>query len=226
MAAHADRRHTTGQGRAQIESAIERCRERAASMVALAGASAVAAVVEPAEAPFWERAAAIAAAAALATLLAAAGAGREADGRLDAMLIAAAGQPRGGALRRRAGRICSARHRRMVAARLDALVARADRAPNRECFQAGLVRLHRSRLGQIAMAMRGGAPVADSAVARVNRFLWDPGSPLVRRPDDDERFSAWLRQIEVELGLTRAAPAATPIPVSSRPWRRPTPSSP
>jgi hypothetical protein len=114
----------------------------------------------------------------------------------------------------------------MLAARLDALVARADRAPNRECFQAGLVRLHRSRLRRIALAMRSGVPVADSAVARVNRFLWDPGSPLVRRPDDDERFSAWLRQIEVELGLTCAAPAATPIPVSSRPWRRPTPSSP
>ena len=142
------------------------------------------------------------------------------------MLIAAAGHPRGGALRRRAERISSQRHRRLVARRLAALVARADRAPNRECFQAGLVRLHRSRLLEIARAVRDGEPAADSALARVNRFLWDPGSPLVRRPDDDERFSAWLRQIEVELGLTRAAPAPTPLPVSSRPCRRPTPSSP
>jgi hypothetical protein len=173
-----------------------------------------------------DRAAASAAAAAAATLLAAAGAGSEAEYGLDAMLIAAAGHPRGGALRRRAERISSQRHRRLVARRLAALVARADRAPNRECFQAGLVRLHRSRLLEIARAVRDGEPAADSALARVNRFLWDPGSPLVRRPDDDERFSAWLRQIEVELGLNRAAPTPTPVPVSSRPCRRPTPSSP
>src|SRR4249920_3535199 len=94
----------------------------------------------------WERAAAIAAAAAAATLLAAAGAGSEAERGLDSMLIAAAGQPRGGALRRRAERISAQGHRRMVARRLDALVERADRAPNRECFHAGLVRLHRWRM--------------------------------------------------------------------------------
>jgi hypothetical protein len=225
MAAHAGTRQSTAQRRAQLEGAIARRRERVASLVALAGASAVAALLEPALAPFWDRAAAIAAAAAAATLLAAAGAGSEAEYGLDAMLIAAAGHPRGGALRRRAERISSQRHRRLVARRLAALVARADRAPNRECFQAGLVRLHRSRLLEIARAVRDGEPAAASALARVNRFLWDPGSPLVRRPDDDERFSAWLRQIEVELGLTRAAPAPTPVPVSSRPCRRPTPSS-
>jgi hypothetical protein len=164
----------TGQRRARPDDAIGRGGERVASLIALPGASAVAAVLEPALAPFWERVAAIAAA---ATLLAAAGSGREAESGLDSMLIASAGQRRGGALRGRAERICSQRHRRLVARRLEALVARADRAPNRECF------------------------------------------------DDDERFSAWLRQIEVEFGLPRVAPATAPVPVSSRPCRRPTPSS-
>jgi len=226
MAAHTGRRQLSTKPPARLEDAIARRRDRMASLAALASASAVAAALEPAQAPFWERAAVIAAAAAVATLLAAAGGPSEVEAGLDAMLIASAGLPRGGALRRRAERISSQRHRRLVARRIEALVGRADRAPNRECFQAGLVRLHRSRLLLIARAVRAGQPVEESAVARVNRFLWDPGSPLVRRPGDDERFSAWLRQIEVELGLPRTAPAATPRPVSSRPWRRPTPSSP
>lgn len=167
----------------------------------------------------------LAASCAAVTLLAALAAGRKAEHGLGAMLIVAAGLAHGGALWRRAERISARRHRRRVARRLDALVDRADRAPNRECFEAGLVRLHRSRLRRIARAVRREAAVPAAAVARINRFLWDPGRPLVRRPGDDERFSAWLRQIEVDLGLTRAAHAATALPVSSRPCRRPTPSS-
>ncbi|MGZ4169718.1 MAG: hypothetical protein ACXVSA_23655, partial [Solirubrobacteraceae bacterium] len=54
MAAHADRRHPSPQRRAQLEDAIGRRRERLASLVALAGASAVAAVLEPSLAPFWD----------------------------------------------------------------------------------------------------------------------------------------------------------------------------
>jgi hypothetical protein len=225
MSTHADHRVTNGARHTQLEAAIGLRRERALALVVLAAASAVAAMLEPAQAPFWEWAGAIAAAAAAATLLAALGVGREAERGLDAMLIVTVGQPRRGALRRRADRISSRRHRRRVARRLDALVDRADRAPNRECFEAALVRLHRSRLRRIARAVRREPPVTAAAVARVNRFLWDPGSPLVRRPGDDERFSAWVRQIEADLELSRAAHAPTPVPVSSRPCRRPTPSS-
>ncbi|HEY2789205.1 MAG TPA: hypothetical protein VGI72_07085, partial [Gaiellales bacterium] len=48
MAAHADRCHPTGQRRARLDDAIGRRGERVASLIALAGASAVAAVLEPA----------------------------------------------------------------------------------------------------------------------------------------------------------------------------------
>lgn len=153
----------------------------------------------PPEALFWKLAAVIAALAAIATLLAALDARGQAHHELDAMLMEVTGEPRGGALRRRAERISSPGHRRAVARRLDALVDRADVVPNRECYHVGLVRLHRTRLRRIAERVRRDTPVPAWAVARLNRFLWDPASPLVRRPADPERFAVWLRQIEIDL---------------------------
>ena len=102
MNTHADPRVTNGRRHTRLEDAIGLRRERAPSLVVLTVWSAVAAMLEPAQAPFWEWAGAIAAAAAAVTLLAAVGVGREAERGLDAMLIVAAGQPRRGALRRRA----------------------------------------------------------------------------------------------------------------------------
>jgi hypothetical protein len=69
---------------------------------------------------------------------------------------------------------------------------------------------------RIARMLRRDVPVPVSALARVNRLLWDPAGPLVRRPADAERFAAWLRQIEVDMGLPAPPRAASPVPVSSR----------
>jgi hypothetical protein len=182
------------------------CRERAWSLVVLAVSSAVAAVLVRPEATFWECACAIAAVAAAAALLAAVAARRDVKRDLDSMLIATAGQPHGEALQRRAEGISSPRHRRRVARQLDALVNRAEVVPNREYFQTRLVRLHRNRLRQIATTLRRETLVPASAVARIHRFLWSSASPLVRYPADAERFSAWLRQIEIELETAAVTP--------------------
>ena len=57
MAAHTGRRQLSTKPPARLEDAIARRRDRMASLAALASASAVAAVLEPAQAPFWEWAA-------------------------------------------------------------------------------------------------------------------------------------------------------------------------
>jgi hypothetical protein len=213
MDALAETSSTDGQRRARLEELVRDRRERALTLAVLAVASAVAAALEPALAPFWIAASAIAVAASAAVLLAARRAGGEADTVLDAMLIGVVGTPGSAALARRARRNSSLRHRRRLARRLESLVDCAERNPRRECFQTGLVRLHSRRMCGIAAALRRESPPAASAVARVHRLLWDPASPLVRREADAVRFSAWLRQIEVDLGATRAA---VPVPVSSR----------
>jgi hypothetical protein len=182
-----------------VVGSIEVRGDRALSLVVLAASSAIAAVLVPPEALFWKLAAVIAGLAAIATFLAALNAWEQARHELDAMLMEVTGEPRGGALRRRAERISSPGHRRAVARCLDALVDRADVIPNRECYHVGLVRLHRTRLRRIAATVRREAPLPPSTIARLNRFLWDPASPLVRRPADGERFSIWLRQIEIDL---------------------------
>jgi hypothetical protein len=225
MGANADRPFTDTQRQAALAEAISGRREQASTLAVLAVASAVAALAEPREAPFWVWATAFAAAAALVTLLSAQCARRNADRALDATLATVAGRPRDRALRRRATRICSPRHRRRAARRLDALVARAGRVPSRECFHAELVRAQRSRLRRIGRTLRREPPVPAAAVARVNRLLWDPASPLVRWPADAERFAAWVRQIEADLDLPGAGPrpeAGTGIITACR---RPTPSS-
>ena len=58
--------------------------------------------------------------------------------------------------------------------------------------------------------LRRDVPVPVSALARVNRLLWDPAGPLVLRPADGERFAAWLRQIEVDMGARPRGPAPPP----------------
>ncbi len=213
MDALARTRSTEGQRRAHLEAVVHDRLARAWSLAVLAAAAAVAALVEPVLAAFFTATSAIAAAASAAQLLAARRARREADAVLDAILIGAVDPPGSGALQRRARRNSSRRHRRRLARRLESLVDRAERSPRRECFQTGLVRLHSRRMCAIAGALRREPPPAASAVARVHRLLWDPASPLVRREADAMRFSAWLRQIEVDLGATRAAAA---VPVSSR----------
>jgi hypothetical protein len=181
------------------EGSVEVRHERAWSLVMLAASSAVAAVLVPPAALFWTLAAAIAAVAAAAMAIAALVARGQVERDLDAELTEVAGEPRGAALRQRAERISSPRHRRLVARRLEALIARAEVVPNRECFHVGLVRLHRTRLRRIATTVRREGPVPTSVLARLNGFLWDPASPLVCRPADPQRFSAWLRQIEIDL---------------------------
>ncbi len=213
MDALAEMSSTDGQRRARLEGLIRDRRERALTLAVLAAASAVAAVLEPALAPFWAATSAIAVAASAALLLAARRAGGEADTVLDAMLVGALDASGSEALAHRARRNSSRRHRRRLARRLESLVDRAERNPRRECFQTGLVRLHSRRMCGIAEALRRESPPPASAIARVHRLLWDPASPLVRREADPLRFSAWLRQIEAELGATRAA---APVPVSSR----------
>ena len=204
---------TDGQRRARLESLIRDRRERAWSLAVLAAAAAVAALVEPVLAAFFTATSAIAVAASAAQLLAARRASGDANMVLDAILVAAVDPSGSAALHRRARRNSSRRHRRRLARRLESLVDRAERNPRRECFQAGLVRLHSQRMRAIADTLRRESPPAASAVARVHRLLWDPASPLVRHEADAVRFSAWLRQIEVDLGATRAA---APVSVSSR----------
>jgi hypothetical protein len=197
---------------ARLELLIQARRERAWSLAVLA-AAAIAALLEPVPTSFFAATSAIAAAASAAQLLAARRAGGDADRVLDAILIGAVDVPGSGALARRARRNSSRRHRRRLARRLESLVDHAQRNPRRECYQTGLVRLHSERICAIAGTLWRESPPAASAVARVHRLLWDPGSPLVRREADAVRFSAWLRQIEVDLGAARAA---APVPVSSR----------
>jgi hypothetical protein len=192
-------------GRTQ-EALAARC-DRACSLAVLAGASGVAARLEPAIASFWALAAVIAACGAALAATAACAARDDRDAALDAVLIAAAGAPGNGAAADRARRIGSPRARARLAGRLEALVSRSLRGGRAECFQTGLVRLHAARLRTIAARLRAGEAPA-SALARLNRLLADPVSPLVARDADNQRFGAWLRQIEIDLG--------TPVPVSSR----------
>ena len=199
--------------RARLELLIHDRRERAWSLAVLAAGAAVVALVEPVRAAFFSATSAIAVAASATQMLAARRASGDLDMVLDAMLIGAVDPPAGAALARRARRNSSRRHRCRLARRLESLVVRAERNPRRECFQTGLVRLYSTRMRVIARTLRRESPPPASAVARVHRLLWDQASPLVRWEADPVRFSAWLRQIEVDLGAARAA---APVPVSSR----------
>jgi hypothetical protein len=194
-------------GLARIEGALaDRC-DRACALLVFAGASAVAARLEPPLRPFWMLAALIAAAGAVVAGVAAAAAREERDAVLDRILIAAPAAAHDGPVAGRAGRIGSPRGRARLAGRLDRLVDRSRRGARGECFHTGLVRMHAPRLRAIAARLRA-AEAPASAVARLNRLLADPGSPLVAREADVQRFAAWVRQIEIDL--------ATPVPVSSR----------
>jgi hypothetical protein len=188
------------------DTLVNRC-DRAWGLFVLAGASAGAARLEPPLRSFWVLAALIAACGSGLFGTAAAGARDERDAVLDEILIVASRTAREDAVGDRARRIGSPRARAGLARRLDALVARSGRGGRAECFQAGLVRAHAARLRAIAARLRA-ADAPAPALARLHRLLRDPGSPLVARDPDGQRFAAWLRQIEIDLG--------TPVPVSSR----------
>jgi hypothetical protein len=192
---------------ARAEGTLAAHCDRAWTLLVLAGASTAAATLEPPLRSFWALAALIAACGAALTGVAAAAARQERDAVLDGILIAAPGAGRDGAVAGRARRIGSPRARAQLAGRLDRLVARSRRGARAECFQTGLVRMHAPRLRAIAARVRA-ADAPASALARLNRLLTDPGSPLVARDADPQRFGAWVRQIEIDL--------ATPVPVSSR----------
>jgi hypothetical protein len=179
------------------EALAARC-ELAWVLLVLACASAAAGRLEPTFGPFWDWAAVIATGAAALAGSVVLGARRERDGALDVILIVGPTASADGATAARARRITSPRARARLAARIEALVVRAERVPRSECFQTGLVRTHAARLrAMAAMLHRDEVPV--SAIARINRLLEDPTSPLVARDADVQRFAVWVRQIEIDL---------------------------
>jgi hypothetical protein len=95
----------------------------------------------------------------------------------------------------------SRRHVRSLERGIRRLLSHASRPQRREVFQTSLVASHHARLSAIAAALAASGPLPVSAIARIHLLIHAPGSPLLTRHADPQRFAAWLRPIEHDLGL-------------------------
>ena len=95
----------------------------------------------------------------------------------------------------------SRRHVRSLERGIRRLQSHASRPRRREVFQTSLVASHHARLSAIAAALAASEPLPVSAIARIHLLLHAPGSPLLTRDADPQRFAAWLRPIEHDLEL-------------------------
>jgi hypothetical protein len=191
-------------GIAPLDERIETVRDRVATLAVLAAASAGMGLAEPRIRAFWSVCAVFAlvgAAAALAHLDSIAG---DRERALDELLAGGVPATASPALARHAERITTVRSAARLGGRLRALIRRAETAPGREVFDTRAVLRHRDRLTRLAGLLEKPGNVPASTAARLRLFLHSPSTPLLARPGDDERFSAWLRPIEHELtGIRR-----------------------